>query len=454
MLADFIRHNIMKKHLNPPQILVIGFLSFILIGALLLIMPFSNINGCSFVDAIFTSTSAVCVTGLIVKDTPNDFTLFGQMVILLLIQLGGLGYMTSATILFLLIGKKIGIGERLIMKESLNVISVEGIVKFTKGVLVFSLFFELTGALILTTRFLMDFGLKEAFLYGLFHSVSAFNNAGFSLFSDNLVRYRGDAVVNLVITTLIIVGGIGFIVISDLYRFQRKEVTRLFQHTKIVLTTTAALIALGTALVYIFEASNPKTLGAMTLQESVLASYFSAVTPRTAGFNTIDYSLLKTETLFLSIILMFIGASPGGTGGGVKTSTFAVVIASLCATMKGLHDVVLFKRRVPSDIVSKSFLVITLAGIFCAIFTLYIIRTENIQYLDAMFEVTSAFGTVGLSVGDGGVKSLSAMFSETGKLLISFAMFVGRLGPLTIAVAIARHREERFRYPEGRVMIG
>lgn len=444
----------MRKHLSPPQILVIGFLTFILIGALLLMLPFANTRGCSFVDAIFTSTSAVCVTGLIVKDTPNDFTLFGQMVILLLVQFGGLGYMTSATIIFLLIGKKIGIGERLIMKEALNVISVEGIVKFTRGVLGFSLFFELTGTLILTARFLRDFEIKDAFLYGLFHSVTAFNNAGFSLFSDNLVRYRGDIVVNLVITTLIIIGGIGFIVISDLYRFQRREVTRLLQHTKIVLATTAILITAGAALIYIFEISNPHTFGAMTLKERVLTSYFSAVTPRTAGFNTLNYPLLRTETLFLTIILMFIGASPGGTGGGVKTSTFTIMIASLFTTIIGFRDVVLFKRRVPSEVVSKSFLIVTLAAIFCTVVALYIIRTEDIKYLDAMFEVTSAFGTVGLSIGDGGVRSLSALFTATGKLLISLSMFVGRLGPLTLAFAIVRRREARYKYPEGRVMVG
>lgn len=444
----------MRKHLNPPQILVIGFLSFILIGTILLMLPFASTKGCSFVDAVFTSTSAVCVTGLIVKDTPNDFTLFGQIVILSLIQIGGLGYMTSATLFFLLIGKKIGIGERLIMKEELHIFSVEGIVRFTKGIIKFTLLFEVMGTLILTARFLMDFEIKDAFLYGLFHSVSAFNNSGFSLFSDNLVRYRGDVIVNLTITTLIIVGGIGFIVISDLYKYQRKEVTRLSQHTKIVLTTTAILILVGASLIYIFETSNPHTFQTYTLKERVLTSYFSSVTPRTAGYNTINYSILRTETLFLTIILMFIGASPGGTGGGVKTSTFAIVISSLCATMRSLHSTVLFKRRVPSEIVSKSFLIITLAGVFCTFITLYIIRAEDIKYLDAMFEVTSAFGTVGLSVGDGGVRSLSALFTTTGKFLISLAMFVGRLGPLTLAVAIVRPKEERYKYPEGKVMIG
>ncbi|MEK6693642.1 MAG: TrkH family potassium uptake protein [Nitrospirota bacterium] len=444
----------MKRHLTPPQIIVLGFLSVIIIGTILLTIPFSSTKACSFVDAVFTSTSAVCVTGLIVKDTPNDFTLFGQLVILSLIKIGGLGYMTSASIIFLLIGKRIGIGERLIMREELHTLSLEGIVKFTKGVLKFSFLFEFTGALILTLRFLQDFELKDAILYGVFHSVSAFNNAGFSLFSDNLVRYRGDIVVNLTITTLIIIGGIGFIVISNLYRFQKKEAPRLTQHTKIVLVTTAVLILAGTFLIYFFETSNPHTFEKMTSKERILSSYFSAVTPRTAGYNTLDYSLMRTETLFLTIILMFIGASPGGTGGGIKTSTFAVVITSLCATMRSLQSTVIFKRRVPSDIVSKSFLIVTLAGIFCTVITLYIIRSEDIKYLDAMFEVISAFGTVGLSVGDGSVRSLSALFTPVGKLLISLSMFVGRLGPLTLAIAIVRAREERYKFPEGKVMIG
>lgn len=444
----------MKRRLSPLQILVLGFLSFILIGTILLMLPFSSREGCSLIDALFTATSAVCVTGLIVKDIPNDFTLFGQVVILVLIQIGGLGYMTSATIIALIIGKKIGLGERLIMKEELRVLSLEGIVRFTKGVLRFTLLFEVTGALILTMRFLKDFEFKDAFLYGIFHAVSAFNNAGFSLFSDNLMRFRGDIVVNLTITTLIIVGGIGFIVISDLYMFQRRYTNRLLQHTKIVLLTTAILIICGAVFIYLFEVSNPNTIGNMTLKERILVSYFSSVTPRTTGFNTIDYSMMRTGTLFLTIILMFIGASPGGTGGGIKTSTFAIVIMSLCAMIRGLRDTVLFKRRVPSDIVSKSFLLVTLAVIFCTLSTLFIIMTQDIQYFPAMFEVTSAFGTVGLSMGDGGVKSLSALFTPIGKFIISFTMFVGRLGPLTLAFAVIRRVDERFRYPEGRVVIG
>jgi trk system potassium uptake protein len=444
----------MKVKLSPPQILVIGFLSVIFAGAFILMLPVSNIGGCSFTDAFFTSTSAVCVTGLIVKDTPNDFTLFGRIIIMLLIQIGGLGYMTSATIISLILGKRIGISERLTIKEGLNIESLEGIVRFTKRVLMFTLIFELAGAVILTLRFMFDYPFKEALMFGIFHSVSAFNNAGFSLFSDSLIRFRGDIIVNLVITTLIIVGGIGFLVVGEIYTYRRKEVRKLSQHSKIVLVTTAVLVIVGTISIYFLELSNPKTFVAMSFKEQFLSSYFASVTPRTAGFNTIDYSLLRPETLFLTIILMFIGASPGGTGGGVKTSTFAVVIAGLYATIRGMSNTVLFKRRVPADTVAKSFLLITLAAILCTLSTHFIITTQHMPYLSTMFEITSAFGTVGLSVGDGGVKSLSALFTPVGKFAISFTMFLGRLGPLTLAIAITKKAEERFRYPEGSVIIG
>jgi trk system potassium uptake protein TrkH len=444
----------MSKKKNPARILIYGFLSFILLGTALLMLPVSTVGGISIVDAFFTSTSAICVTGLIVKDTPNDFTFFGQVIILLLIHAGGFGYMTSATIVMLLLGKRIGLSDRLIMKEALNVISLEGIVKFAKGVFIFTLLFESAGALLLSIRFMRDMPTVKAVYYGIFHSVSAFNNAGFSLFSDSLIKYRGDWLVNLVIAALIISGGIGFIVISDLFNYFKGRLARISLHTKIVLSATAILITAGTLLIFIFEYSNPNTFIGMPLNEKFLAAFFASVTTRTAGFNTIDYSNLRIETLFLSIILMFIGASPGGTGGGIKTTTFALVIASLCAMVRGARDTVMFRRRIPLETVSKSFLIATLAALFVVIISLMIIRYEDTKYLSTVFEVTSAFGTVGLSVGDGGSRSLTSLFTPIGKLLISFAMFAGRLGPLTLVVAVVSRKEEHFRYPEGRIALG
>ena len=444
----------MRKRLNPSQVLILGFFSFILVGALLLMLPFSTTSGISFVEAVFTSTSAVCVTGLVVKDTPNDFTLFGQIIIMLLIQLGGLGYMTSATIISLMIGKRIGLGERLIMKDALNVLDLEGVVKFTKAVLLTTLIFETTGALLLFIRFSYDFPLIKALYYGIFHAVSAFNNAGFSLFSDNLMRYRGDIIVNMVITFLIIIGGIGFIVISDCYNLYTKKVMRFSTHTKIVIVTTGFLIIAGTFIIFFLEYQNPKTFLTMPLKESVMSSYFSSVTPRTAGFNTIDYSLVRPETLLFITLLMFIGASPGSTGGGVKTTTIAIAYAGLLSTVRNMRDTVIFKRRIPIELVSKSLLLIIFALLLILVISFLVIRIEHTYYLPTLFEVTSAFGTVGLSVGDGGVRSLSALFSDPGKLLVSLMMFIGRLGPLTLAVAVISKKEMRFRYPEGRVVIG
>ncbi len=444
----------MKKHLNPARTLILGFLAIITIGSVLLMMPFSTVNSISAVDAVFTATSAVCVTGLIVKDTPQDFTTTGQIIIMLLIQLGGLGYMTSATIIALVIGKKIGLGERLIMKQALNVLNLEGLVRFTRAVLFVTLICEFTGALLLSLRFMKDYAMPEAVYYGIFHSVSAFNNAGFSLFSDNLMQYRGDLTVNLVISTLIIIGGIGFIVISELYNYWKKKVFRISVHTRLVLTTTIFLILTGSVLVYFFEHSNPHTFQDFSLKEKILSSYFASVSPRTAGFNTLDYSAMRLETLFLTIILMFIGASPGSTGGGIKTTVFAIILVSLASIIRNMRDTVIFKRRIPIETVSKAHLLVMLALIFVIIMSLVIIRLENTTYMKAMFEVTSAFGTVGLSIGDGGVRSLSAIFSPVGKLLISFAMFAGRLGPLTLAIALVSRKEEMFRYPEGNVIIG
>lgn len=443
-----------RRPLNPARILILGFLSIILAGTALLLAPFSTVKGISAIDALFTATSAMCVTGLIVKDTPADFTTFGQVVVMLLIQIGGLGYMTSATIISLMLGKRIGLGERLIMKEALNVLSVEGVVRFTRAVLLMTVIFESLGAIFLFIRFLADHPPGRALFLGVFHSVSAFNNAGFSLFSDNLMRFRGDVAVNAVISGLIISGGLGFIVVSDLFQYARGRVHRLTVHTKIVLTTSAILILVGWALIFLFEYTNPRTFAAMPAKERVLASYFSAVTPRTAGFNTIDYSQLRIETLVVTTTLMFVGASPGSTGGGIKTTTFAIAIAALCAIIRSSRDTVLFRRRVPMETVSRSLLLIALGLILIAVTSLTIIVREQVYYLPALFEVTSAFGTVGLSVGDGGVRSLSALFSPFGKVLIILAMFAGRLGPLTLAVAVIRKKDERFRYPEGRVVIG
>jgi len=288
----------------------------------------------------------------------------------------------------------------------------------------------------------------------LFHAVSAFNNAGFSLFSDNLVRYRGDLTVNLVITTLIICGGLGFLVLSELGRIRQRMA--LSVHTKFVLVITAVLIVGGTIGFFALECRNPRSLGSLGAGEALLASYFQSVTPRTAGFNTLDIGALSSPTLFLLIALMFIGASPGGTGGGVKTTTFGVTMIALWATVRGKGDPVLFRHRLAPDLVARAFFITLTAFLVLNLISWLVLLVEGRDLMATVFETTSAFGTVGLSVGQAGsMLSLSGHFSNSGKLLIALMMYLGRVGPLTLAVALAKGRPPaRLRYSEAKVLVG
>lgn len=363
--------------------------------------------------------------------------------------------MTSATILFLMIGKKIGLKDRLVMQEALNIYTLSGLIRFTKNILRVTLIFESLGALVLSIRFSRDLPFFRAVWYGLFHSVSAFNNAGFSLFSDSLISYKEDVIVNIVIAVLIISGGVGFIVISDIYKYTQGKVFRLSAHSKISLVVTGLLLSMGMIYILVFESENPRTLGAMTWGGKILAAFFQSVTARTAGFNTIDISGLTIPSMLLVIFLMYVGASSGSTGGGIKTSTFGVMIISLWSTLRGGTDVVIYKRRLPNEVVTKAYLIASLAGLTIVFMNLLIMIFEDRDFLSGLFEVVSAFGTVGLSVGDGGTRSLSALFSPAGRLVIILAMFIGRLGPLTVGAATLRSVEiVRIRHPEEKVLIG
>jgi len=445
------------KNWSPSQVLAAGFFGLIVVGTILLLLPFSSANGYSIglTDAFFTSVSSVCVTGLIVKDTPNDFSFFGQIVIMVLVQIGGLGYMTSSTIFALILGKKIGLRERLIMKESLNVFSLEGLVRFTKAVIWTTFIIEGIAAVLLALRFSYDFPPLNAIYLGIFHSITAFNNAGFSLFSDNLIQYRGDVSVNIVIMGLIILGGIGFIIFSDIYRYIKGEVVSLSLHTKLTIITTVALILIGTILLFLFEGNNIGTLHGLTIKDKVLASLFHSVSARTAGFNTLDVGQMASDSLFMLIILMVIGASPGSTGGGIKTTTFAIMIVALLSTVRGRQDFTAFGRRLPVDLVAKAFLLTTMVSIIIIVSTTILLLVENKSLIATLFEVASAFGTVGLSVGNGGILSLSAIFSDLGKFFVALTMFAGRLGPLLMSIAIIKGTQTpSYRYPEEKVVIG
>ncbi|MGO4107771.1 TrkH family potassium uptake protein [Paenibacillus sp. YAF4_2] len=435
----------------PPRILVFGFAAIIVIGAFLLTMPFASSDGSRlpFIDALFTATSATCVTGLVVVDTGTYFSTFGKVIILSLIQVGGLGFMTMATLIALAIRKRISLKERLILQEAMNQTSMEGIVRLIRRVIIYSLTIELVGAILFAIRFAFDMPFGKAVWFGFFHAISFFNNAGFDIFGNfrSLTMYASDPLVNLVSMLLIILGGLGFVVMADLLEYRKNK--RLSLHSKVVLSMTGTLIAVGAIVIFIFEFSNSKTLGSLDWGGKILASFFQSVTPRTAGANTVDYTQLRQATVFFTIILMFIGASPGSTGGGIKTTTFTTMIGAVIAMIRGREDIVLFHYRLGKDRIFKA-LTITMLSLTLVIFvTMLLSTTEDQQFLKILFETTSAFGTVGLTVG------ITPELTDFGKIVIALTMFAGRLGPLTLAYALGpKSEKELYRYPEGKITIG
>ncbi|WP_019423714.1 TrkH family potassium uptake protein [Paenibacillus sp. OSY-SE] len=442
-------------HLTPSRILVVGFALIILLGAFLLMLPISNSNGqpLSFVDAFFTATSATCVTGLVVVDTGTNFTVFGQVVIMLLIQVGGLGFMTMATLFALAFKKRISLKERLILQEALNQGSMEGIVRLIRKVLLFAFCIEGAAAILFATRWAFDLPLGQAIYFGIFHAVSLFNNAGFDLFGSvygpfsSLTSYVGDPVINTVAMLLIVLGGIGFIVLSDVVDYRRTR--KLSLHTKIVLTMTGLLIVIGTVVIFIFEFTNTRTLAGLSGWEQFWASLFQSVSPRTAGANTIDIGAMRQASQFFMIILMFIGASPGSTGGGIKTTTFAILVGAVITMIRGKEDIVIYRYRLAKDRIFKA-VTLTLLALFLVIMVSMILSTtEDHPFLMILFETTSAFGTVGLTMG------LTTDLTDFGKVLLCLTMFAGRLGPITLAYALGPKSErELYRHPEGKITIG
>jgi trk system potassium uptake protein len=374
--------------------------------------------------------------------------------VLLLIQAGGLGYMAITTVVAVAIGKQLTVHERLTLQEALNVQTMDGLIRFVMNVFKLTIAFELIGALVLALRWTGQLGLGQALYFGLFHSVSAFNNAGFALFPDSLMGFRDDPVVNATILTLIVCGGLGFVVLTELGRLRRTR--RLSVHTRLVLTASALLIVGTTIAIYVLESGNPRTLGHLAPPQALLASFFQAVTPRTAGFNTLDIGAMTPATLFLLMVLMFIGAAPGGTGGGIKVTTFSITVAALWATVRGAHDAVIFNRRLAADLVARAFFVSLIAFLALNGIAALLLITEGRGLLPTLFETVSAAGTVGLSTGEAGTPvSLTGHFSPIGKLLVIATMYMGRIGPLTLAVAIARGgTPPRVRYPEGKILVG
>lgn len=446
-----------RIRLMPGQIVALVGSLVILLGTVLLMLPFATPPGVQFrfIDALFTATSAVCVTGLIVMDTPTDFSLFGELVILMLIQIGGLGYAMLATLLLLALGQRIGLRERMMLAEAVSAIDMQGLVRFARTIVFLTIGFELVGTAILAARFAFDMHPVTALYYGLFHAISAFNNAGFALFPDSLISYRGDLVVNLVVTMLILSGGIGFIVFRDVIEYYQGVHPRIHTHTRLVLVTSGGLLLAGIVGISALEWNNPKTLQPMSWEEGALAVYFQSVTARTAGFNTLDVSQADDSTQYLLILLMLIGGSPGSMAGGIKTTVFAVVCLAVLAAVKGRADVQAFYRRIPMDLVIRAVAIFFLAvGVVTGV-TLLLCYTETLPFLRIMFEVASAFGTVGLSTGDGGARSYTALFGDFGKVTIILTMLIGRFGPLTIGLfAIRTPRQMLYRFPQSKVIIG
>jgi trk system potassium uptake protein TrkH len=436
---------------------VLSFLGLVALGTLLLSLPAASASGVRlpFVSVLFTATSAVCVTGLIVVDTPVDFSVFGQVVVLLLIQAGGLGYMTLSTLIGVALGRRITLQERQTLSEGLNVFSPGEVVRFALSVFRVTVVFEALGALILGLWWSGTHGVGRGAWLGVFHAVSAFNNAGFSLFSDNLVGATDEPVVLLTVSALVILGGIGFFTILEVGSLRRRNL-RLSVHSQLVIAMTAILLVGGTVAIYAAERDNPLTLGALPAGQAWMAAWFQSAITRTAGFNSIAIGACQPSALFVMMILMFIGAAPGGTGGGVKVSTVGVLMAALWATARGERDALVFRRRIPPEQIMRAFLICLMAFLAVNALAAVLLAREGRELLPTLFEVVSAFGTVGMSTGEGSSPlSLSGHFSRTGQVLIAAMMFAGRLGPLTLLIAVA-HRTERsrVRYPEGKVLIG
>lgn len=422
------------------------FLLFIFIGTILLKLPFATTDQITIVNAFFTATSATTVTGLVVLDTGTAFTLFGQIVILLLIQIGGLGIMTFAVFIFLMAGRKIGFKEHVIITQSLNQNSVGGVINLAKKLLVFSLLVETCVFILLSTRWIPEFGWKDGLFASLFHAVSAFNNAGFSIWSDSLSRFITDPVINIIITFSFIIGGLGFTVIFDMWK--KKKFAKFSLHTKLMVVGTVAINIIAMVIVLLLEFDNPDTIGMLSLDGKLQASYFQAVTPRTAGFNTLEIGSLNDSTLFFMIILMFIGAGSASTSGGVKLTTFLILMLTATSFINRKEEINVFKRSITDSTVVRS-LAITVIGIFFIFIGIFILDiTEDASFLMIVFEAVSAFGTVGLSMG------LTADLTTIGKLVIMTIMIIGKIGPLTLAFSLANRKNVNVRYAKEDILTG
>jgi trk system potassium uptake protein TrkH len=433
--------------------LAVSFIVAIFLGSILLLLPFStHPKHMSLVDALFTSTSAICVTGLVVQDTATYFTPMGQTIIMILFQLGGLGIMTFSTLILLVAGRKISIQDRIIIQHGYHHGSAMNVKSLIKTIFLYTICIESAGTLFLFLHWYKQFpGLKGVF-HSLFHAISAFCNAGFSLFSTSFASFRGDIWVNVTIILLIVFGGLGFLALSEGIHFfpnmlrRRKLKTSL--HSKMVWVVTLFLVVVSFVFFLLIEWNN--SLEGFSIKEKILSSLFQVITPRTAGFNTLDLNTLGFSTIFLLILLMFIGASPGSTGGGIKTNTFGVIFAFMKSKIAGRDSASLFYRTLPLELIMRAFTLVTLSIglIFLSSYALFLTQS-GMTMKEVFFEVFSAFGTVGLSLG------ITSKLTTVGKVVIIITMFIGRIGPLTLLYAFSREKAlGKYEYVEETVMIG
>ncbi|MGH3092901.1 MAG: TrkH family potassium uptake protein [Gaiellaceae bacterium] len=437
---------------HPAQLIVFAFAAGILFGALLLLAPFATAGPgrAPFTTALFTSTSALCVTGLVVVDTPTYWTHYGQVVILALIQVGGIGIMTLASLLALLVARRLGLRSRLVAQAETAAAGLQDVRRLVVGVVLLSLLFEALAATVLTLRFWLSYDLAvgSALYRGIFHAISAFNNAGFALWSDNLAQFVTDGWVSVTVAVAIVAGGLGFPVWLELRRRARAPRSWTL-HTKLTLAGTFFLIVFGFVAVLVFEWSNARTTGELGIGGKLLASFFQGVTPRTAGFNTLDYSSLEPETLLVNDMLMFVGAGSASTGGGIKVTTFVLLFLMVWTEVRGDPNVTAFDRRVSAHAQRQALAVTFIALNAVVIATLALMAESGLGFQETLFEAISAFGTVGLSTG------ITSDFGEVGRLTLVALMFLGRTGPYTLAVALAlRERRRLYRFPEERPIIG
>ena len=437
-------------HFSPTQILALGFVMIILVGTFLLSLPISTSKGIrmGLMDALFQATSAVCVTGLTVVNTASDLSLFGQIITIILVQIGGLGFMTMATMIFLVAGKRITLRERLIMQEALNHFTIQGVVRLTKNILATTLILEGAGAVLLAFRFIPMFGWIKGIYFSIFHSISAFCNAGFDLMGNSLLDFSGDIIINFTIMALIILGGLGFSVIRDVYN-HRYHFRKWHLHTKLVVLSTIILLLSGFLFFFIMEYDN--VLANFSLKDKIIASLFHSVTIRTAGFYSTPMEEITEASKFFTIILMFIGASPASTGGGIKTVTAMVIILTVKSVIEGKDDIEIFRRRIPYAIANRALAITVISLGFLVFVTIIFSIVEPYPFIDLLFQTSSALGTVGIASFD------NSKLSDISKLLTILCMYTGRVGPLTLTLAFAKRQSSNnnlIKYPEDQIMVG